>query len=114
MDRKGYLVIQDICTAIGKGVSVARLLVREMEAAGDLVIVLQGFRRLYFRDWPKPSEMPPKAERAKRVREERSCFVMLTSPEERRGNTRMEECRRFNGINLRVTQLLRQASQQAA
>ena len=114
MDKKGYLDIGGVMEAIGKSDSVARILVREMEAAGDLVIVVHGYRRLYFREQPAPEQLPPRATKPKREREEKGGFVMLRNPEERRGNTRVDECRKFNGINLRVTQLLRQASQQAA
>jgi len=117
--RSACLKIKDISEIINASVSVARQLVKEMEAAGELVIVPQGFRRIYFRDWPTAEQMPmPKRPGPPKERKRTECcdkgMVMLRSAEERKGNTRVEECRQFNGLNLRVTQLLRQASQRAA
>lgn len=117
LERSPYLLISDVIKLIGKGVSVARQLVKEMEASGDLVIVARGWQRYYFREWPTADQIPPNV-RKPRVVEEKPTLVVLRSPEERRGNTCCDECRRTNGPNLMFTGLIRarmkQLGQQAA
>lgn len=111
LEKAPYLVISDVINVIGKGVSVARQLVKEMEASGDLVIVCRGWQRYYFREWPTADQIPQSV-RKPRVMEEKPTLVVLRSPEERRGNTCCDECRRTNGPNLVFTTLIRSRMKQ--
>ncbi|PLR29813.1 hypothetical protein CYR55_22615 [Chimaeribacter californicus] len=96
-EEKRYLNIREICTAIGRGISVARSLVQEMVAQGMLHIVTVGCFRFYFREKPAPSELPVNAS-VPREREEVSPMRFLRSPAERTGNTVFDECRRNSGM----------------
>lgn len=112
LESRPYLTIHDVIAVIGKGISVARQLVREMEASGQLVIVAQGWRRLYFRHQPAPDEMPER-EIQPRPRQEKPTMIFLRSAADRRGNTRCDECRSADRLHQQLNRLL-PVRQQAA
>jgi len=112
LERRPYLTIHDVMASIGKSISIARQLVREMEATGQLVIVAQGWRRFYYRHPPTPDQMP-KREMESRPRLEKPTMVFLRSGADRYGNTRCEECRCADGMHQQLNRLL-SVRQQAA
>lgn len=112
LEKRPYLTIHDVIGIIGKSISIARQLVREMEATGQLVIVIQGWRRLYYRYPPTPEQLP-KREVQPRPRMEKPTMIFLRSGSERRGNTRCEECRNADRMHQQLNRLLGMREQAA-
>ncbi|WP_147200853.1 hypothetical protein [Pantoea sp. CCBC3-3-1] len=98
LERRPYLTIHDVINVLGKGISVARQLVRDMEACGQLVIIYQGSIRLYFREEPTPDQIPTRIPRT-RNRDEPPSMVFLRTSQDRRGNTRCDECRQSDQLH---------------
>jgi len=105
LERRPYLTIHDVMATIGKSISIARQLVREMEASGQLVIVAQGWRRFYYRHPPTPEQLP-KREIELRPRPEKPTMVFLRSGADRHGNTRCDECRSADSVHQQLNRLL--------